>query len=94
MLTFLPKEHRLKSCKIFKNQELIRVSRRGRIPQKTCEMMTPDTTLWAIGCQRKSVKISHFERGLPFWIRDKKDASGRTLFLSGLACQRELYSVR
>jgi hypothetical protein len=66
MLTFLPKVHRLKTCKIFKNQELIRLSERGRIPEKTCEMMTRDTTLWAIGCQRKSVKISLFERGLLF----------------------------
>ena len=37
-----------------------------RIPQKTCEMVTRDTTPWAVCCQRKSVKISRFERGFPF----------------------------
>ena len=82
-LDSLTKECRAKTRKIFKNQELIRLSGGERTPEKTCKMVTRDTTLWGVSCQLKSVKISRFGRGLPFCIRDKGYDLGGVLFLPG-----------
>jgi hypothetical protein len=47
-------------------------------------MVTRDTTLWVVGCQRKSVKNSRFEGGMPFGIRDQSYALGRALISNGV----------